>query len=386
MQPTLRQGSEAQLLLLSRAVASADNGVSIADAQLPDMPLVYVNPAFLRMTGYDAADVLGKNCRFLQHTAGNQAELTKLRAAIAAHEETVVLLRNFRKSGEEFCNELFLSPVFDEERRLTHYIGIQYDVTVRERVKGQVSRLNIELEQKQIELLAANEALAAYSYSVTHDLRGPLQVIGGFATLLERKLAASGSDTEKRYASKVVEGSLQMKRLIDAMLDLATAPSRPVVRTACDLSAMGRDLVHSYRERDPDRSVTLHVQDGLTEDADAPLVERVLDNLLSNAWKFTRAAADATIELGGQVDTGGNRMFFVKDNGAGFDMAAADKLFKPFSRLHSAEQFEGTGIGLSLVNRIIARHGGRLWAESTPGHGATFWFTLKESAIHDEGR
>lgn len=366
----------AELQLLHRAIAATNNGVTISDMRRADRPLVFVNQAFLQLTGYSSEDVLGRNCRFLQGSETNQSEVQILREAVAEGREITVMLRNFRKSGELFLNELTISPVHDGNGAVTHYIGIQHDVSVREAAALEIRSLNARLTEQAFELQVKNEALESFSYSASHDLRAPLAAIQGFSVMLGRDVSLAESVRAKHYLSRINANTLQMSELIEALLSLSKASAGTLNLVRCDVSAMATKLLQSYAERDPSRVVTVRVQAGLHVSADRPLFERVLENLLSNAWKFTRNAADAFVEVGSETSQAGDLVLYVRDNGSGFDMAQADKLFETFSRLHSASEFEGTGIGLALVRRVLKRHGGSVWAKSAPDQGSTFFFTL----------
>ena len=226
----------------------------------------------------------------------------------------------------------------------------------------------------------ANRELEAFSYSVSHDLRSPLRAIDGFSqALLTRHataLDAKGSD----YLNRVRAAAQRMGELIDALLQLSQINRTQIARQRCDLSEAARALADELARRDPDRAVTFAIPDGIVAQADGRMVRALLDNLLGNAWKFTAKTAGARIELCADVESG-ETIYRVRDNGAGFDMAYAAKLFAPFQRLHSEAEFKGTGIGLATVRRIVDRHGGRVWAEGAVGRGATVSFTLAPAAV-----
>lgn len=366
----------AELQLLHRAISASNNGITISDMRRADRPLIFVNRAFTQMTGYSSEDSLDRNCRFLQGSDTGQPEIQVLRDAIAAGGEATVLLRNYRKTGEPFCNELSISPVRDGSGALTHYIGVQHDVSVREAAALEIQSLNTQLTQKSLELRIRNEALASFSNSASHDLRAPLAAIQGFVSMLGRDVSLAGSVRAKHYLSRINANTLQMGELIEALLNLGKAAAGTLNLVSCDVSAMAVNLLALYAERDATRVVKVRVQEGLFVMADRPLFERVMENLLSNAWKFTRKTVDVFIEVGSEVGQDGAAVLYVRDNGAGFDMARSDKLFGTFSRLHSLTEFEGTGIGLALVRRVLQRHGGAIWAQSKPEEGSTFFFRL----------
>ncbi len=253
------------------------------------------------------------------------------------------------------------------------------DITERVRAEAAVRRLNVELEervgQRTAELQAANRELESFAYAVSHDLRAPLRAIEGFSQALVEDVGDRLEGQARAYLDHLTQGSRNMNRLIDGLLTLSRVTQGELVREAIDLSALADEVVEDLRRADPGRAVAVAISPGIRVKADARLMRAALENLLGNAWKFTLGRPDARIEMTGETAHGRTRVA-VRDNGAGFDMAYADKLFVPFTRLHREEEFPGTGIGLSTVQRIINRHGGRLGAEGAVGQGATFWFEI----------
>ncbi len=227
-----------------------------------------------------------------------------------------------------------------------------------------------------VALQRANEELQTFSYSVSHDLRSPLSTIGGFSALLGKKLTGDDNEKARHYLSRIQLAVTQMDRLIVDLLTLAQVARSTLKHEVVDLSALASHVANNLQTRQPERQVALHIEMGLKVRGDLGLLRAVLENLLGNAWKYSAKQAEAEIHVGQQVDAAGNQVFFVRDNGVGFDMAYSGKLFQPFERLHTPAEFAGNGVGLATVNRIIGRHGGRIWAESAPGQGATFFFTL----------
>jgi two-component system sensor histidine kinase/response regulator len=236
-----------------------------------------------------------------------------------------------------------------------------------------------DLEQKNRELAAVNQELEAFSYSVSHDLRAPLRSIDGFAHALLEDYAASLDEDGQEYLRHVREAAQHMGELIDGLLTLAGVTRSQLRREAVNLSQLARDVGKRLQNHSSDsaRQVELWVEEGLSAVGDTRLLENVLQNLLGNAWKFTSNRPEARVEVGKSIRDG-VLAFFVRDNGAGFDMTYADRLFGAFQRLHAATEFDGHGIGLATVSRIVRRHGGRIWAEGQTGVGATFYFTLGE--------
>jgi signal transduction histidine kinase len=222
---------------------------------------------------------------------------------------------------------------------------------------------------------SANRDLEAFSYSVAHDLRAPLRAIDGFSRSLLETQAARLDDEGRRDLERVRAATTRMAALIEDLLSLARVTLAPVQRERVDVTQLAREIARVLQERSPGRAVTVDVADGLVVEADPRLLTVVLENLLGNAWKFTSKRATARISVG-QGTRGGDNVLFVRDNGAGFDMQYASRLFVPFQRLHSAAEFEGTGIGLATVRRIVDRHNGRIWAEGRANEGATFFLAL----------
>ena len=232
---------------------------------------------------------------------------------------------------------------------------------------------NAELRQLTSDLQTSNQELEAFSYSVSHDLRTPLQSVLGFSELLVERCEAQLDVRGKEYLRRLQEGCYRMVDLIEDMLMLSHISRREMHQEPVDLSLLAKTVASTLAMAQPRRRVTFDITEGLVTSGDAGLLRVVLENLLGNAWKFTGKKRRARIAFGCAEDP---PVYFVRDNGAGFDMAAADKLFGTFQRLHTANEYPGTGIGLATVQRIISRHGGRIWAEAAVGQGATFYFTL----------
>jgi signal transduction histidine kinase len=253
--------------------------------------------------------------------------------------------------------------------------ALKREISERKRAEEALQQIEESLRHYADQLVAANKELESFSYSISHDLRAPLLAMKGFSNILlneySNNLDAAGQDFLKR----IVQGSEKMSDLIDDMLGLAKISRQEISLQEIDLSTIAASIVEELRRGEPERKVTVVIANELKAHGDARLMNIVLSNLIGNAWKFTSKKNDARIEVGA-LEKSGEMVYYVKDNGAGFDMTYARKLFAPFQRLHSDIQFSGTGIGLAIVKKAIQRHGGRVWAESEVGTGATFFFTL----------
>ncbi|MBC7649476.1 MAG: PAS domain S-box protein, partial [Vitreoscilla sp.] len=299
-------------------------------------------------------------------TAMHPEDLPEVKAnwllAVASQTPYVGLRRLLAKDGTFHVMSYRASPVFNAEGKVDFWIGIDADVS--------------EIKAIEAALLLSNQELESFSYSVSHDLRSPLNTIDGFSRLLSKQLGANVSDKEKHFLARIQAGVAQMSRLIEDLLSLAQVSRVQLQHEAIDLTVICRRIAEELQSRQPDRAVTVHIEDGLHAYGDSGLIRIVMENLMGNAWKFTSHVADADLRVGQKTDAAGSPVFFVSDNGAGFDMAYANKLFVAFQRLHLPSEFPGTGIGLATVGRAIARHGGLVWAEAAVGKGATFFFTL----------
>ena len=298
--------------------------------------------------------------------------------------ETTMELCGLHKDGREFPIEVSTKPLA-AEKGLVVTSAIR-DITDRKRVEQQISKLNKELERRAMELENANKELEAFSYSVSHDLRSPLQNIDSFSLILmedyANQLDAEGLDYVQR-----LRGSCQhMQDIIDALLALSNMMRKELLVDHFDLTALANAVAADLKQKNPDRLVDWVIAEGLTAEGDAQLLRVVLENLFGNAWKFTANRPRARIEFGALPQSNGARTYFVRDDGAGFDMAHAGHLFKPFKRLHDQSEFRGTGIGLATVQRVIHRHQGKIWAEGVVNHGATFCFTLTGEAGESNGQ
>lgn len=382
---TERRTEQTQLQLLQTAVSRLNDIVLITEAEPQDAPgprIVFVNDAFERRTGYKREEVIGKSPRILQGPKTQKAELRRIGKAMRKRQPVRSELINYTKSGELFWIELDIVPIADATGFFTHWVAVERDITARKQAEEEITTLNRELEmrvqRRTAELHVANQELEAFSYSVSHDLRAPLKTVAGFGHLLEKTDGANISPKGKHYLSRIRAGATQMDELIEGLLALAQLSREKLQVAQVDLSALARRVEADCRERDPDREVAVQIQDEVIVSGDPRLLLSVLQNLIGNAWKFTSRVPSARVEFFSEQDAHGRNCFVIRDNGAGFDMQFADKLFDTFQRLHAQTEFSGTGVGLTIVKRVVEKHGGHIWATSKVGEGATFSFTLAD--------
>jgi PAS domain S-box-containing protein len=325
------------------------------------------NPGAHRIFGYSADEAVGKSISLLIPPGRESEEPAILEHLAKGQVERFDTVRR-RKDGRDIDVSVTSSPVRDAAGHVIGISKVARDITDRMRVEAALARAKDAAE-------SASRELEAFSYSVAHDLRAPLRGMNGFARVLldkyREKFDAEGQD----WLQEILLNAKKMGSLIDGLLSLAQWTRSELRPERVDLSAIVRDVVERLRASEPERTVELQVEDKLCADVDFRLARALLENLLGNAWKFTSKAPTACIEFGA-TEKDGSAAFFVRDNGAGFDMAFASKLFAPFQRLHTTDEFPGTGIGLATVQRIVQRHGGRIWAEGVVDGGATFWFAF----------
>jgi PAS domain S-box-containing protein len=348
-----------------------------------DRTLRFWNKGAERLYGWTADEVLGKTMETEMYRNPRML-INVMHQTVTNDGDWAGELEQVARDGSTVYVEARTTVVRDEQGRVYGVMGINTDIRERKRTRDEILALNFSLEervkQRTAQLEVSNQQLEAFSYSVSHDLRSPLNTIDGFSNLLEKTLVKEAIDPlttrSQHYLARIRAGVVQMGELIDAMLSLAQVSRASLRWEPVDLSALTEALLSNYQESQPDRAILLQVEAGLLAQGDSRLLKQVLDNLLGNAWKFTGKQACAAITVGHEKGSTGETVYFVRDNGAGFDMAYADQLFGAFQRLHSQTEFAGTGIGLATVQRIVAKHGGRVWAESAVGKGASFYFTL----------
>jgi len=272
-----------------------------------------------------------------------------------------------------------ITALRDKTGQLRGFGKVTRDITQHKKAEEVLERQRKELARSNAGLVEANKELESFSYSVSHDLRAPLRTIDGFSHALLEDCADRLDDAGKTHLHRIRAATQKMGLLIDDLLNLSRLARTELHRQSLDVSALARSIASDLQKAQPQRQIELRIEDGLKTTADPGLLRVVLVNLLSNAWKFTSKRESAHIEFG-MARGNGTPAYFVRDDGVGFDPAYADRLFGAFQRLHATADFAGTGIGLATVQRIVHRHGGRIWAESAVGRGATFYFTMGEMA------
>jgi len=342
---------------------------------------VYLNEPWYQYTGRTPADSLGFRWTQVLHPDDREPYVRTWHNAVQRGEPFEAEAR-FRRHDDEY--RWFLSraqPLRDMEGKITTWFGNGIDIEEKKRAEEKVTQMNAMLEQRVQErtaqLEASNRELEAFSYSVAHDLRAPLRSIDGFNQALMEDYAKNLPADAQELMQRARQASQRMSQLIDDLLNLSRVARAEMRHQRINLSDIAKGIAADLQKNDPERKVTWRLQPGLVATGDDRLLRLVLENLLGNAFKFTRKKPEALIEFGSIVQNG-KRVLFVRDNGAGFKMEYAGKLFGPFQRLHAAAEYPGTGIGLATVHRILIRHGGKIWPESEEGRGTTFFFTVPD--------
>lgn len=372
-----RQAEEA----LRKSKASLDNAQRIAHLGNCEWDIVknqvLGSDEFYRIFGLTPQAFVGSYELFIEYVHPEDIEFVKKSVYEALYERKPfnIEFRIVLPGNSEKIVHAQGEVIFDDTGKAIQMNGTIQDITKQKRIAYELEKQRNDLEDLNNKLAAANEELGAFSYSVSHDLGAPLNRIDGFCTILMEEYADKLDERGKNYLNRVIINSKHMAQLIKDMLYLARTTSGEIHHETINLSALAKKIAKELQEKQTGRQVEFLIAEELITKGDPQLMQIVLNNLLGNAWKFTGKRPHARIEFG-KIEKDGKQVYFVRDNGAGFDMANVNKLFNPFRRLHSPTEFEGDGIGLATVQRIIKRHNGRIWAEGVVDQGATFYFTL----------
>jgi PAS domain S-box-containing protein len=374
--------NQAQLEAVFHAM---EDGIAVLDMQ---GNLILLNEAEARINGYADPEEMKRNLSYfaeiyeLTEVDGTVVPVERWPASRCLNGETIknwVLHGRRADTGQEWYFRFSGAPIYDQDGEQILAAIVTRDITEFKKAESEIRRLNAHLEQRvkerTAELEAANDELEAFSYSVSHDLRAPLRAIDGFSQALLEDYGDQLDETGREYLKRVRSGSVRMANLIDDILQLSRVSRAGMQRQSVNLSAQAESVLSEFQSSEPNRQVEIKIKSELEAVGDPNLLRIALVNLFSNAWKFTGLQSAPSIEFGAK-DRAGERTYYVRDNGVGFDMAYVDKLFGAFQRLHSEQEFPGTGIGLAIVQRIVHRHGGRIWAESVVNQGTTIYFTI----------
>jgi len=384
-EPALKNLIEERFSLIFRHSSA---GISLS---LPDGSFIDVNPELCRLLGYTETELLELTCEEVTHPDDHEMLHRFCEDAKEGNRSASSIEERFlRKDGSILWGRVSRDWVYDREGKPLCVFTIMQDISDIKSIEAASRESVSKLAFRVLELEAANKELESFNYTVSHDLRSPLTSIGGFCELL-LGLGKSHLDDQCKSIIRHICGTVRhMDQLIETLLNFSRISNREMNRETVNLSLMANTVAAQLKMREPQRRVEFIIVERAVVEGDAKLLREVLENLLGNSWKYTGKQEIARIEFGLR-ETNGSTTYYVRDNGPGFDMTQADKLFIPFHRLHSREDFAGYGIGLSTAQRIILRHDGNIWAEGVPGHGATFYFTLGKQAqfasrCHDHGK
>lgn len=363
--------ADIQRRLKERALDAIANGVLITDPGLPDNPIIYANDAFSRLTGYPPHEILGRNCRFLQGDDCDQPDIARVRQAVASGTPVHAVLRNYRKDGTLFWNELFIAPVRDEAGRVTQFVGVQQDVTERKRLEQQ-------LAERLDQLHELDRMKRLFISAISHELRTPLTSIKGFLEFLDEGIAGPLNDEQAGYVHQIGGGLARLERLVEDLLDAARLEGGTfrLSKQPLDFCRKLADVTSEYRPQAEQEGVEVVVEcppHVILVHADSQRITQVLTNLLNNAVKFSPRGSVVRVEV---EETDSGLYCRVVDYGIGIAPDDVPQLFKPFVQLAAGvNKAGGTGLGLSISKAIIEAHDGRIGIENRPD-GATFWFYL----------
>jgi PAS domain S-box-containing protein len=374
LQASLREVGDLKTALDEHAIVAITN---------PQGKITYANDKFCAISKFSREELLGQDHRIINSEYHPREFMRNLWTTIARGEVWHGEIRNRAKDGFVYWVDTTIVPFLKENGKPRQYVAIRTDITERKRAEEEVRQLNAELEERvqrrTAELEAANKELEAFSYSVSHDLRAPLRAVDGFSQAVLEDYGTELPGEGRHYLETIREGAQRMGVLIDDLLTFSRLSRVPLNKQPVNPKGLVREALEELETLRNGRDIDLRVGELTACHGDAALLKQVWINLLSNALKYTRKRKKSAIEIGSNRDNGEN-VYFVSDNGTGFDMQYASKLFGVFQRLHREDEFEGTGVGLAIVRRIVHRHGGRVWANATLDHGASFYFSLPAEA------
>ncbi len=378
---TERKNIEEKLRIREEAFRSTfDNaaiGMGVTDR---DGKIQKVNSSLCNILGFSESELIGKSTLDLVHPTHLRKNLRNISKLLSGDSHFFHSEEKYKnKEGNVVWCILSVSIVRDKDGMPLNFIGQLTDITDKKNIELELEALNLKLEKKVKErtrqLEFANKELESFSYSVSHDLRAPLRAIDGFSQVVLEDYSDNLDETGRDYLNRVRSASQKLSKLIDHFLTLAKVSRLNINKKTVNLSEIAKSVVEILQTNEPERNVTIHIEENLPAQADPYLIKTVVQNLFENAWKYTSQEDEGTIEFG-KLQKNHRTIYYVKDNGAGFDMKLYDKLFQPFKRLHHEKEFSGSGIGLATVKRIVGRHNGIIWAESETDSGSTFYFTL----------
>lgn len=375
MQP--EQQLRASLKEINDLKAALDEHAIVAITD-PRGKITYVNDKFCAISQYSPDELIGQDHRVINSGHHPKAFIQSLWSTIGRGKVWKGEIKNKAKDGTFYWVDTTIVPFLSDDGKPRQYVAIRADITERKEAEAKVLQLNAQLEQRVAERTAE---LEAFSYSISHDLRAPLRAMGGFARMIQEDFGAGFPPEANRHLERIHANAMKMGLLIDGLLDFSRLSRQPLTKRRISPAAVVNRVLEELQSETEGRNVKIIVGNLPPCQADATLLHQVFMNLISNALKYSRRRDPATIAIGSREENG-RCVYFVKDNGAGFEMEYAHNLFGVFQRLHRADQFEGTGVGLAIVRRIILRHGGRIWAEAEPENGATFHFTLEGETNH----
>lgn len=354
--------------LLKRAFEASRSPLIVTDSLRPDNPIIYSNQAFLDLCGYDLDEVIGRNCRFLQGDDSDKEAVATLREAVKQGTDARVTLKNYRKDGTPFWNDLIMSPIKDDSGTVTHFVGMQLDITDRMEAQQALVAKTEQLEQ-------SNHELEQFTYATSHDLQEPLRMINSYLQLIRKRYGKEFDEDGNTFLDFASEGADRMQALINDLLTLSRLS---------DDSGRYRDIaIREVVDRSLDNLKLLTEETGAeltigrlpTMCVDPVQLTQLFQNLINNAIKYRRPGEAPQVDISARKD-GGSYIFTVKDNGIGIEPKHFDRVFTIFQRLHTRSEYPGTGIGLTICAKIVKRHGGTIWVESEPGKGSSFKFSI----------